>query len=494
MKANASEEEFLKQAVRDHVARPPLGYHQLRWYGPGLLWMLSSVGTGSILFTPRVAAAYEYQLLWLLVLVVFFMWVMIREMARYSIVTGQTMLEGMHTLAGPRNWAVWLIFLPQLLAAAVGIAGLSSVVGGAIASFAPGGSAVYAMIVVAACTSLTATGRYSLIEKLSRTLAIVLLLMVVIAAAVVFPGISRVGAGLSPGWPSDADLYVILPWVGTILAGSMGIIWFGYWTATRGYGGGLRSQESDQETVESEEKSTSREQAPKTPQQRLQRWISVGSGAALLGCLGGLIVLVAFMILGAELLAAKENLPQGTDVAIDLTTMFSGIWGAMGKWMLLTIVFIALVGSIVANQDGWGRSFADMCLILSRRARQASQPGPMISIIRSLESRFESEILSRIMLKRLFILSVTGLVPLLILAFFRDPVQVMSASGIIAAAHTPFIVVTALIVNRTRLPKQLRPNLFYTASMSAAGIFYAIFAVLYIVQLINGYSSGGPSG
>lgn len=35
---------------------------------------------------------------------------MIREMARFSIVTGETMLEGMHTLEGPRGWAVWLGF------------------------------------------------------------------------------------------------------------------------------------------------------------------------------------------------------------------------------------------------------------------------------------------------------------------------------------------------------------------------------------------------
>jgi len=34
----------------------------------------------------------------------------------------------MHTLGGPRGWAVWLIFVPQLLAAAIGIAGLAAAV------------------------------------------------------------------------------------------------------------------------------------------------------------------------------------------------------------------------------------------------------------------------------------------------------------------------------------------------------------------------------
>ena len=78
---------------RAEVPSPPSGLDKLKWYGPGLLWMLSAVGTGSILFTPRVASAYQYDLLWVLLLVVFFMWVMIREMARFSVVTGRSMLE-----------------------------------------------------------------------------------------------------------------------------------------------------------------------------------------------------------------------------------------------------------------------------------------------------------------------------------------------------------------------------------------------------------------
>src|SRR6056297_3791429 len=105
-----------KILLRNWVSSAPEGSEKISWYGPGLLWMLSAVGTGSILFTPRVASVYSYELLWLLLLVVFFMWVMIREMARFSIVSGQTMLEGMYSLKGPRGWAVWIIFVPQLFA------------------------------------------------------------------------------------------------------------------------------------------------------------------------------------------------------------------------------------------------------------------------------------------------------------------------------------------------------------------------------------------
>jgi len=84
---------------------PPPGRERLKWYGPGLLWMLSSVGSGSVLFTPRIGSAYGYGLLWLLLVVVFLQWTMIREVGRYTVCTGRTLLDGFSDLPGPRGWA-----------------------------------------------------------------------------------------------------------------------------------------------------------------------------------------------------------------------------------------------------------------------------------------------------------------------------------------------------------------------------------------------------
>jgi len=39
------------QEVRSHSPKPPKGIKRFQWYGPGLLWMVSSVGSGSVLFT-----------------------------------------------------------------------------------------------------------------------------------------------------------------------------------------------------------------------------------------------------------------------------------------------------------------------------------------------------------------------------------------------------------------------------------------------------------
>ncbi len=475
---------------RTHTPPPPQGLQKWRWYGPGLLWMLSAVGTGSILFMPRVASAYEYQLLWLLLLVVFFMWVMIREMARFSIVTGKTMLEGMHTLKGPRGWAVWLVFVPQLLAASVGIAGLSAVVGSALQSFLPGGGNLYGVLMVLLSTMFVAGGQYMLIERFSRVMALLLMVLVVVAAVVVGPDLSEIARGVTLSWPEDAELYLILPWVGTILAGSMGIVWFGYWTATRGFGGGIISRERDDEKPEEAEteqrKSETEAQDQQTRITRTKEWVSVMSGAATLGVLGGLVVIFSFMVLGAELLAPAGVMPEGANVATDLTGLFSDVWGTIGEILLLAAIIIALGGSVLANQDGWGRSFADMTLILTREKREAGKSGAMINTLNALQKITHLPVFERRHLKRLFVVSITGIIPIVIILLFDNPVAVMSASGIIAALHTPFIALTALYINRTRLPAALRPGWFITITMGLAGLFYLGFAAVYLWDLLAG--------
>lgn len=475
-----------KLLLREQSPAVPEGSAKLRWYGPGLLWMLSAVGTGSILFTPRVASAYQYQLLWLLLLVVFFMWVMIREMARFSIVTGQSMLEGMYSLRGPKGWAVWVVFAPQLLAASVGIAGLSAVVGSAVQAFLPGGTSLYGVVLVVLCALFVAGGKYTLIERFSRVMALLLMLMVIVSAVVVSPDFSNVATGLKFGWPDDPDLYIILPWVGTILAGSMGIVWFGYWTATRGFGGGLESEEPDEEKPTQADEEHHSDNAPQDETMRIdrsRRWVGVMSGAATLGVVGGLLVIFSFMILGAELLAPEGIVPEGTDVAVDLTRLFSDVWGDAGEYLLLAAIIIALGGSVLANQDGWGRSFADMTLILTRGQRAAGGSSPALSVLRWLENKTGLPMFERRYLKRLFVLTVTGVIPIGIILTFDDPVAVMSASGIIAAFHTPFIVLAALFVNRTRLSQELRPGMFVTFSMGMAGLFYLGFAGVYLWSL-----------
>jgi hypothetical protein len=202
-------------------------------------------------------------------------------------------------------------------------------------------------------------------------------------------------------------------------------------------------------------------------------------------------VISSFLILGTELLAPDGTVPKGADVAVDLTRLFSDVWGQAGEYLLLAAIIIALGGSVLANQDGWGRSFADITLILTRHQREAGELNKVLKAIQTLVAKTGFLLFKRLHLKRLFVATVTGIVPIVIVMLFKDPVKVMSLSGIIAALHTPFIALTALYVNRTRLPEQIRPNFFETSCMFAAGLFYLGFAGIYVWDLLA--NTGGGS-
>ncbi|WP_159231553.1 Nramp family divalent metal transporter [Mycolicibacterium vanbaalenii] len=466
--------------LRQHVPDPPTGVARLRWWGPGLLWAMSAVGSGSVLFTPRVGSEYGYELLWLLWGVAVLMWVMIREAGRFAVATGRTLLDGFSTLPGPRNWALWVVLLPQLVAAVAGVGGLSALVGSAFASVLPGGLILWSLLLLLITTTVVVSGGYPAVSRVALVLALVLVAITVVAAAWVFQADGDPLAGVVPGVPSDLSVPFILPWVGTILAGSMGIVWFSYWTARRGYGGGMTSTEGQADTgsPESAEGRTA----------RLRSWFGTLSNTAAVGVLTGTVIITAFLVLGAELLAPAGIVPSGIDVADDLMLLLSEVWGTVGHWLMFTAIVVALGGSVLANQDGWSRAFADITMLLSGRAgRNAAAGGGEKADISWTErvTRWRPESMGTARaLKILFAVTFTSLIPALVIVVVQDPVVVMSASGIVASVHTPFIVLTTLAVNR-RIPDALRPSRFSIGLLGFAGLFYAAFAVLYFLNMLG---------
>lgn len=454
--------------LRQHVPDPPAGAARLRWWGPGLLWAMSAVGSGSVLFTPRVGSEYGYELLWLLWGVAILMWVMIREAGRFAVVTGRTLLDGFSTLPGPRNWALWVVLLPQLVAAVAGVGGLTALVGSAFASVLPGGLMLWSLLLLLITTAVVVSGGYPAVSRAALVLALLLVAITVVAAAWVFQPDGDARAGLVPGIPSDLSVPFVLPWIGTILAGSMGIVWFSYWTARRGYGGGMNNSSTEEQgaSPESAEERTA----------RLRSWFGTLSNTAAVGVLTGTVIITAFLVLGAELLAPAGVVPSGIGVADDLMLLLSEVWGTVGHWLMFTAIVVALGGSVLANQDGWSRAFADITLLLSGKSGRTWTE-------RLTSWRPESMGTARA-LKILFAVTFTGLIPAVVIVMVQDPVAVMSASGIVASVHTPFIVLTTLAVNR-RIPDALRPSRLSIGLLGFAGLFYGVFAVLYFSNMLG---------
>ncbi|MDG4771151.1 Nramp family divalent metal transporter [Solwaraspora sp. WMMD792] len=465
--------------LRQQPTPAPSGRGQLRWYGPGLLWMVSSVGSGSVLFTPRVGARYGYELLWLALVVTALMWIMVREAGRYSVATGRTLLDGFRDVPGPANWAIWVIFVPQVVAGVVTIAGIAALVGSALMVALPGGQAVYASVVILGSGTLVLAGRYQGVERITAMMALVLVGAAITAAASTISG--DITTGLVPGVPDDLDLYFVLPWVGFILAGAVGIMWFSYWVSARGFGGPTGPSSSTDQTDDG-----ARDDVPSGGQighderiERVRAWTRTMSRTAALGVAGGGLVIVSFLVLGAELLAPQGRVPDGVDVARDLTALLGDLWGTFGEVLLLTCVVVALWGTIFANQDGWARTYADATRLITagrsddEPADDGEQAGRLARLIRRPRAVYLT-----------YVAVAMTLAPLVLFLLVRNPVEILSVGGIIAAAHTPVVVGLTLYVNR-RLPVQVRPSRTSQAALGTAGLFFGAFAVVYLLSLLG---------
>ncbi|MEL7417634.1 MAG: Nramp family divalent metal transporter [Cyanobacteria bacterium J06555_3] len=115
------------------ISKPPRGKQRLQWVGPGFIFIAASAGgAGEILFPPRVGSLYGYAFVWAMIAAVLLKWFVNREIGRFAVCTGATILDGFKKLPGPKNWAVWLILVPQLFVSVGSVAGLAGAAATAI--------------------------------------------------------------------------------------------------------------------------------------------------------------------------------------------------------------------------------------------------------------------------------------------------------------------------------------------------------------------------
>ena len=125
---------------------------------------MSAAGSGELLFTPRVGALYGYALVWAMIAAVLLKWFINREIGRFAVCTGATVLDGFKNLPGPRSWTVWLIIVPPLVVAVATMAGLAAASATALVLVLPGDVRIWMMASLLSATALVLWGRYKTVE------------------------------------------------------------------------------------------------------------------------------------------------------------------------------------------------------------------------------------------------------------------------------------------------------------------------------------------
>jgi Mn2+/Fe2+ NRAMP family transporter len=442
----------------------PRGRDRLKWMGPGIIWMTSAIATGELIFTPRIASLYGYAVLWILVLAIALKALIAREIGRYAVVAGGSLLGGLQDLPGPRNWAVWVLIVPQLLVAVTTVVGMVGATSSAIILLLPGGFVPWAMVALVSSLVLVAVGRYRGVELISIIMSLSITIALVVTAGLLFPAPAVIAEGLVPS-VEGLDLGEILPWIGFMMSGAAGLVWFSYWLSARGFGAASGEQRSEEAPPGGGYRE--RYQALDAGEvSRARSWIRLMTAATAISSVLILVLLVSLLILGAELLRPEGLIPEGDAVTDVLSRLLGEVWGPVGMWTMILAAFIAFWSSVITNLDGWSRMFTEGLSLMFRQLVPAS------SGISPRALRFG------------LLFGLLGVLPAVAIIVRPEPVEFLILAGSIEAVQIPFVAAATLYLNVRRLPPGVRPSKATIGAMAISISFFVFFAFYYLFDTI----------
>jgi len=260
---------------------------------------------------------------------------------------------------------VWIVLIAQFISATIAIASLATVAGVFIGSLLPITPVIGGWLVTIFALMVVWSGVFGILKMVMSFFVVVILLGVLYVAVTVAPGLTDILSGLLPQVPSvpewavrSADVSAnawqeILPLLGWAAGGFASQVWYSYWVLGAGYGASYNRQQGQPAEVRSLAMMST------DTAQRIRGWLRVLYTDATLAMVIGISVTVCFAVAGAGVLGPRQLAPQGTQVALQLSTIFSAKWGNLGGTLFLIAGAAALISTQVGQLAGWPRLLAD---------------------------------------------------------------------------------------------------------------------------------------
>lgn len=320
----------------------------LKQLGPGLIISAVIVGSGELIVTPKLGAAVGFQLLWFIILGCFIKVFVQIELGRFAIANGMTTLQAMNIVPGPRlvvSWLVWLwllMYVALVFQVAGMVGGLASVC--ELAGF-PLQNWVLTILVAASCAVLLVLGRYSLVEKLSTALVALFVLATLIAVgALQTTDFAITSAQLTSGltFHLPDKFTTAFAAFGIIGVGASELIYYPYWCLEKGYG---RAIGANDQSVEWRERARGWMRV-----MRIDAWVSFAIYTT---------TTLAFYLLGAAILHAKNLRVENNQMIGTLSHMYRETFGQWSFWLFLLGAFAVLYSTVFGATASNARLFAD---------------------------------------------------------------------------------------------------------------------------------------
>ncbi len=424
----------------------------LRSIGPGLIITASIVGSGEVIATPKVAGEAGFTLLWFIVLGCFIKVFVQVELGRYAVSTGQTTLEAMNTIPGPRfivSWLLWL-WLGMYVALVFQVAGI---VGGVADVFAAAGlmmnKKLLAIGVGGSCAALLVLGRYRLVERLSTIMVVLFTLATVVAVgSLQWSPYAITAANVAEGFQFKLpeNFMTAFAAFGIIGVGASELIYYPYWCLEKGYAVNVGARDGTPEWTG-----------------RALGWMRVMRIDAWISFVIYTLATLAFYLLGAAVLHAKGLQVNDQGMIDTLAHMYAESFGPWGLHVFLAGAFFALYSTVFASTASNARLLVDAAALF----KVVRYPTP--------EHRAWAVKVCVVLLPALSV----GLYML-----WEKPVTLVLIGAVSQGIMLPFLAGAALYFRHRRLDSALRPGLAWTICLWVSALSMAAIGAYQVVQEI----------
>ena len=146
------------------IKTPPRGLAILALVGPSFVWAAEFIGSGEVILATRTGAILGSSVLWAIVVSIFLKYWIGMSGARYTVCTGEGMIDMFDRIPGPRHWVVWVVLVVQFAAGIVSIGSLATAAGVFIHNLIPLPSTFCGWLVTIVAVAVAWTGTFDFLK------------------------------------------------------------------------------------------------------------------------------------------------------------------------------------------------------------------------------------------------------------------------------------------------------------------------------------------
>ncbi len=315
--------------------------------GPGILFAGAAIGVSHLVQATRAGAGYGFDLLWAVVLVLLFKYPFFQYAHRYTVATGESLLEGYRRQG---RWALVAFMLIVLASSFITLAAVTVVTAGLAGGLLGLNLSLpmVSLLVLVLIGGILVVGRYGVLDRLMKIMVLVLGGLTLVSVGLAF----KHGPAGDPGFShpevfSSVGLTFLLALMGWMPAPLEIGAWSSLWVLEK-----KRSQ-GHQPTM-------------------FQAMVDYN-----LGYFATVILALAFLSFGALVMhgTGTEFSPKAVSFSSQLVEMFTATLGDWSYWVIALVAFITMFSTTLTVLDGYSRTLAVGLNLVSGKEHQKGRRG-----------------------------------------------------------------------------------------------------------------------